>query len=307
MNTEPNDFPQTDTQAAIVLSYEHLPEELKWRFRELGVFVGAFNVTHALAVWGEEQDQKELDGMVNRGLVERVGGGRYRLPDHARLLSISRLLEMPDEARRAVRRHAEYYLQSGEYADGLYRMGGVQAAEGARMFVNLWPELKAAWRRMSGQVEGWPQIEGYDAWLNRFPEAIENVDSSYLMARTIIAMRHQGLEAARQLGDKIREGRHLANLGMAYGELGETRPAIEYFEQALSAARELGDRRAEGHLLENLGSAYDKLGELERAGELWFGALDIYDELNDPMGNIVADWLLALEPNYALSTALCMA
>ena len=49
--------------------------------------------------------------------------------------------------------------------------------------------------------------------------------------------------------------------GLAYGDSGDTRKAIEAHMQAVVIAREIGDRRGEGIVLGNLGIAYAVLGD----------------------------------------------
>ena len=83
------------------------------------------------------------------------------------------------------------------------------------------------------------------------------------------------LNACRQSDDKVAEGCHLGNLGLAYSDLGEPRKAIEFYEQALKISREIGDRQGEGNRLGNLGTAYSHLGEPRKAIEFYEQALKI--------------------------------
>ena len=87
---------------------------------------------------------------------------------------------------------------------------------------------------------------------------------------------------AREIGDRRGEGQDLGNLGIAYGNLGEYRRAIEYYEQQLAIAREIGDRRGEGNALWNMSLALDKLGERAKAIENAEAALKIYDQIESP-------------------------
>ena len=79
----------------------------------------------------------------------------------------------------------------------------------------------------------------------------------------------------------------LGNLGLAYGELGEPRRAIQFFEQTLLIHREIGDRRAEGNDLGNLGNAYFAFGEIQRAIQFHEQALHIDREIGDRRGESI--------------------
>ena len=98
-------------------------------------------------------------------------------------------------------------------------------------------------------------------------------------AQRAIDYDEQALAIHREVGDRSWEGADLGYLGQAYSELGETRRAIEYQEQALAIAREIGDRRGEAAGLANLGIAYKELGETQRAIDYYAQALVIHREI----------------------------
>jgi tetratricopeptide (TPR) repeat protein len=54
-----------------------------------------------------------------------------------------------------------------------------------------------------------------------------------------------------------------------YIRLGEFAKAVEFLERGLSIARELGDRLSEGRAYGNLSVAYQGLGEFAKAVELF--------------------------------------
>ena len=54
------------------------------------------------------------------------------------------------------------------------------------------------------------------------------------------------MTAARRFNDRQCEGVVLGNLGLAYYDLGDYRPAIQCFEQQLTIFRKPGDRKGEG-------------------------------------------------------------
>ena len=102
--------------------------------------------------------------------------------------------------------------------------------------------------------------------------------------RPAIACYKQALEWARQAEDQGDEGAWLGNLGNCYADLGETRRAIEYHEQALDIQRQIGDQNGEGADLGNLGNCYADLGETRRAIEYYEQALEIQRQIGDRRG-----------------------
>ena len=91
----------------------------------------------------------------------------------------------------------------------------------------------------------------------------------------------QALAISRELGNDRDEGSHLADLGMAYADLGDVERAIEHFGQALERARQFGDRYSEGRQLRNLGDCYRDLGNAPRGIEHHERALMIARESGD--------------------------
>ncbi|MEG4803619.1 CHAT domain-containing tetratricopeptide repeat protein [Microcoleus sp. ARI1-B5] len=77
----------------------------------------------------------------------------------------------------------------------------------------------------------------------------------------------QALEIYRALKNRLGEGRALANVGLAYGSLGNYAKAIEYAQQSLAITRSIKDRQSEGAALGNLGGAYINLGNSAKAIE----------------------------------------
>ncbi|GAB4559694.1 MAG: hypothetical protein Fur0016_23930 [Anaerolineales bacterium] len=120
--------PDLDVEAAISLSYALLTDDLKARFRALGVFPAPFFKSSAQAVW-ELPDETEADDLlgklITRSLVNVLssggdgaggggaspspfgggaggGGSTYALHDLTRLFALARLEEDPAAAARAM-------------------------------------------------------------------------------------------------------------------------------------------------------------------------------------------------------------
>lgn len=62
-----------------------------------------------------------------------------------------------------------------------------------------------------------------------------------------------GLDAAREAGEKIKEGRIYGIIGFVYHRRGDFRQAIDYHAKALATAEEVADRVGEGIAYCNLG------------------------------------------------------
>lgn len=129
-------------------------------------------------------------------------------------------------------------------------------------------------------------------WLQeRFDEALEHLDAGLVLARTfafddiecgLLATRgalldslgryaeaeqvqQRSLELARRLGDRVREGIALGNLGCLYLRTGPWTTALRHFEQDLAIAREVGDSHQEARVLGNIGDVHERLGRYDEA------------------------------------------
>ena len=85
--------------------------------------------------------------------------------------------------------------------------------------------------------------------------------------RKAIEYHEKSLKIAIEIGDRDREGRTYANLGIAYISLGDYRKAIKFLQKQLKIAIRFGDRRGEGRAHGNLGTAYGSLGNYQKAIE----------------------------------------
>ena len=97
-------------------------------------------------------------------------------------------------------------------------------------------------------------------------------DLRYDKQRERIPQWEEALAAARLLGRGQAVGVCLNNLGGAYLQLGEVRPAQSWYAQGLAVARDIGDRTGEGAALSGLGdsqdfSAFDTLAEWTKRGK----------------------------------------
>ena len=83
--------------------------------------------------------------------------------------------------------------------------------------------------------------------------------------RAAIACHTEALAIAREVRDRAGEGRAHGNLGRAHHWLGDYRAAIACHKEALAIAREVGDRAREGRAHGNLGTAHEALRDYRAA------------------------------------------
>lgn len=101
---------------------------------------------------------------------------------------------------------------------------------------------------------------------------------------TAFGHHHQGLEIARQIGDREGELHNLGALGDCYATLGQTTTAIQHYKKALTIALDIGDREGEAIWLGNLGNCYAALGQIKIATDHHQKAL-IAQDICDQEGN----------------------
>jgi len=287
-----------DVEAAISLSYALLDDDLKRRFRQLGVFSAPFVRLSAQAVWGMEDEAESddlLGKLIHRSLlnVSSSPAGEtataevvhsYALHDLTRLFAFDRLCENKEQAEEAIMRHARHFLDWAAEADDLFEKGKENILLGLARFRFAWPHLLAAFERLLPDQATAPRSAAADRWLSDFPGRCAYVLALHLPPRQRIPILQAALEAARRLGDRGAQGVHLGNLGLAYAALGEVRKAIEFYEQALQIDREIGDRRGEGADLGNLGNAYAALGGVRKAIKFYEQQLVIVREIGNRRG-----------------------
>ncbi|HEV7669914.1 MAG TPA: tetratricopeptide repeat protein [Thermoanaerobaculia bacterium] len=269
-------------EAALGVSYALLPETLQTRFRALAVFPASFDAAAAAAVWSLSGDEEETDEalgeLVRRSLLDGEDG-RYKLHDLTRAFAGMSLRDEEKEVARA--RHANHFLAELSAATDLYLLGNENILAGLSLFDRERDHILAgqAWAAERAAIS-----EDATRVASQFPYSGAHLLKLRLSPNEQIHWVEAGLTAARSLGDRLMEGAHLGDLGIAYAALGETRRAIERFEQYLALSRETGDRRGESNALGNLGNAYAEFGETRRAIELYAQDVAIRRDLGDRRG-----------------------
>ena len=284
LGTKPADMKHAGRKVSAILadSVEALEREnlsLVKKWRSLAVFPAPFDRRAAEAVAEFEGD--ELDTLVSRSLViyDREQE-RFRLHDLMRELAEAGREQ--DEAQQARRRHAAHYLVVAQRARDTYLEGGEGVLEGLRLFDQERVQIEAgqAWAAAHAEEDSEAAVLAQD-----YPLRAYSVLDLRLNPRECIRWLEASAKSARKLGNRGQEGKAAGNLGVAHGQLGEMRRAIEYYEQDLAICRETGDRGGEGAALNNLGLAYAALGETRRAIEYYEQRLEIGRETGDRRGD----------------------
>ncbi len=268
--------------AIINLSFDRLDSVTKETLLNLSVFPSDFDDQAEESIC-QDKDHAHLSELVRWSLVDfqpqSPDSGRYKLHDLLRLFAASR---QPDELKAVIqKRHSTYYRDLLSAADGLYLQGGSGITEALKLFDRDWINIKAgqAWAEKNMDTD-----PAAAELCMSYPAAGAYVIDLRLHTREKIAWLEAALSAAKKREDRVMEGMHLGNLGLAYSTLGEPRRAIEYYEQALAIAREVGDRMGVGSALGNLGLSYSNLGDARKAIEYYEKALEIDREIGDRRG-----------------------
>jgi tetratricopeptide (TPR) repeat protein len=90
------------------------------------------------------------------------------------------------------------------------------------------------------------------------------------------------------LKDRSQAPYALANLGIAYRQLGQYTQALNAYRQAAKQLLEKGDRSSVGNILGNIGSIYGQLGSYDLAKQLYQQSLELANQHHDAIGESLA-------------------
>lgn len=219
--------------ASITWCYEHLLDDERKVLQAFARFPAKPNsFPEDAARQITDDDRGVLERLIDYGLVERYGHGRYTL--HRAIADyLKRAAARNTEAEQG-RRLVDFYVSvAREHAADLDVL--------QREEQNILAALETAW---NGRM--WRQL-------------IEVVGSllDYFDHRGLFALAKEwlgrALEAARELADRKGQGEVLLNLGHMEERLSEYADAAEHLEAALTIARELDDRGSIARALQELG------------------------------------------------------
>ncbi|MFD5825250.1 tetratricopeptide repeat protein [Lentzea sp. NPDC060358] len=280
--------PGTAVVAVFDWSYRVLPPAAARAFALLTWHPGATFDEHATAaaVGTTPAEAGRLIGVLCRAhLVQRDGGGRYRI--HDLLRAYGRRLPADDAVRTSLTGLFDYYVHAATTADTTLacRPPGPPAVPTPPLHDQV---LAAQWLNTERAnliavlvhcaTHGWP------AHACVLSQALRSyLDQGRHLAEALTAHQH-ALHAARVLDDPAHLGAALNNLGAVHHHLGRYAEAIEHFEAALVLRRQTGDRAGEARTVNNLAGAHSRLGRHAEAGENYALSLRIARETGDEAG-----------------------
>jgi len=275
-----------DVETIISLSYNLLDDDLKTKFRQLGVFTAPFVRISAQAVW-ELEDETEADDLLgkltNRSLINispsPLGEGgevpQYILHDLTRLFAINQLLAHDDESKSTVMRQAMHFIDWVSKTNELYLNGNENMTGALLQFRFIWRHLYSVYQMLLPNQKVFPRPPEADQWLSEFPARCPYLLDLHIPPSHKIPILENALNAARRINAPHLESVNLGNLGIVYEAIGDSRAAIELHEKALVIDRNLGSLISQGLNLGNLGDAYSSLGDQKKAAECYEQSLYI--------------------------------
>ncbi|MBD9725907.1 BTAD domain-containing putative transcriptional regulator [Streptomyces caniscabiei] len=264
--------------ATLRLSYQALGKENRVAFRTLALHPGGgVDVYAAGALLGTSPRHGEevLELLLDVHLVEQPEIGRYAF--HDLVSSFARGLHSSDPAstdEAAVERLLSHYLTVTEAACRILFPGRRNIPTGISDSSFEHPPIKTA-----QQAQAWFARE-QNTLLSAITLAVRHRYDRHAvcLARNVIfhlnacglldefeMLAGTAVTAARRLGDDALLGVSLANLGVAYWELGKFAEGIEVAQGGRSLAERLGDRGTEAHSDSTLGLYNSLLGRFPEA------------------------------------------
>jgi len=246
-------------EAAFSVSYGDLNPKMAMAFRRLAVIEGSsFDSAYAAAAAGVDVRNVDmdslLDDLVDLGLLESLGGLRYRLHDLVRLFAAARLRDDETQTSSSHRDRLHQWVLA-TFASALSEwspsMGGVDhLGHGGVPFDPLefegrcssknwivaeadhwWPAYEAAAARGDNHTV-WALSEGFRWFSDVWPDWANRYE-----------LHKKAVEAAREAGDNTALAIHLNHLNWAaVRSLGDPGLAIEHSSEALAAAEATGDQ-----------------------------------------------------------------
>jgi DNA-binding SARP family transcriptional activator/tetratricopeptide (TPR) repeat protein len=264
--------------ATLRLTYQALDEETRTAFRLLALHPGGSIDAYAAAalLGGPARDGEEvLELLLDVHLVQQPEMGLYAYHDLVGAFA-RRLLGGIGEnaAATAVERLLRYYFAATERACATLFPGRREISTGIKPSDADVPdvrdsELARAWfareQNTLMAVVGLAVQRGHD----RHAVCLARNLAFYLNAHGLLddfeALCRSAVDTALRLGDDRLLGVSLANLGVAYWELGRFTEGIEVAEEARGVAARMGDRATQAHSDSTLGLYKSLLGRFPEA------------------------------------------
>jgi len=311
---------QQTLRALIDWSYDLLGDAEKTLFARLSVFAGGWSLLAAdeVCAGGSLHRHDVLDlltGLVNKSLVVPDGNGsRYRMLETIREYARDRLQER-GESVSVRQRHCDYFVGLAEDAEPHLEGGAeqpewlarlelehdnlraalgwsVEGSAGADTDLRLTGALYRFWAHRGHAIEG---RQWCDAALARNAgQPGTRARAKALHASGTLTWRlgditdarsrlEHALALCRELGDQLREGRVLSNLGGVAIHQADNAAAQAYLTQAVAIHRATGNRAMEARVLNNVAALAISRGEFAESEGPLERALALGRELNNPM------------------------
>ena len=316
---------QQTLRALIDWSYDLLGATEKTFLARLSVFAGGWSLPAAEDVCSDRDVPPDavldlLTGLANKSLVVPDGNGpRYRMLETIRDYARDRLQERGESVAVRVR-HCNYFVRFAEDAEPHLEGGEAQPAWLAQLDVehdNLraalgWgleePEAAEAALRLTGALyrfwahrghayEGrqWcvaalARTVGQPGTRTRAKALHASGTLSWLLgdisgARSLL---EQALALSRDLGDQMREGRVLSNLGGVAIHQADDAAAEAFLEQAVVIYRATGNRVMEARVLNNVAALAISRGRFAESEAPLERAIALSHESHNPMEEATA-------------------
>jgi len=294
---------------AIDWSYQLLPDAEKTLFRQLAVFGREWSLAAAQAVCETTDAQAGLDGLTDKSLARYASQGedgdtRFQMLQAVREYALDRL-EASGERDATQRRHAAYslgFVEQAERAIGTVEQPGwasrirqehenLQIAlqwmldnQQTDMAFNL---LGAVWRFWD-MLNIWSETR---LWMDRALAQGADINSvgriktlwgaSWLAAHqsdytAALALAEEGLQLARENGEKPLIGRLLQNVAEGCFRFGDNEQGILLIEESLEILRDLNDQEEIAWALDHLARGLWQRGERARSRQILQESLAIF-------------------------------
>ncbi|MEP6878979.1 MAG: tetratricopeptide repeat protein [Nitrosospira sp.] len=297
---ERGDTREQSIEVCFTMSYERLDEDLRRRFRALGVFALApFDRDAIAAVWDDEDADtvgKAIQLLVRRSLLTRA------MPSQTVAAQNDASTRSPGDASKTAVEYNQHALLR-DYAVKLLSAPLASFVDvvsgGTSVGDKDFAPRHAAYYRRFAEEQNWRAIERtFDQieWGWRWVQTHESGQIiGYLFAvQRFLDMRGRNLELLDWLDialtqtysapDRKNEAVILNGLGLVYDALGRKDQALDFHRKTLAIRREVGDRSGEGATLNNLGLVYNTLGQKDQALDFHRQALAISREVSDRLG-----------------------
>jgi tetratricopeptide (TPR) repeat protein len=277
--------------AAFELSYRRLEPTHARLFRLVSLNPGPDVSTAAAATLANlpvGKARRILGSLARAHLVEISSESlaRWRMHDLIRLYAqrLSDEQASVDCREEALDRLFAYYLDTADTADN--HLQGTLAPIEQAPFENrdealLWFYKEHASLIDTVRLAG---ATGRDQIACRLPIMLARYFSWHRLFDDWLEAARISLDASRRIGDKVRQGIALNNLGAVLRETRRVDDAITACQESVAIHRELGDKRGESDALNNLGAALHEARRFGEAITIHQSDLKICRELGDRHG-----------------------